>query len=44
MVDLARIKLYSNQAVMTADNYGEAVISMYRNSLYRFKNSIITIK
>lgn len=29
MVDLARIKLYSNQAVMTADNYGEAVLSMY---------------
>ena len=22
MVDLARIKLYGNQAVMTADNYG----------------------
>ncbi len=33
MVDLARIKLYSNQAVMTADNYGEAVISMYDNLL-----------
>ncbi len=33
MVDLARIKLYSNQAVMTADSYGEAVISMYDNLL-----------
>lgn len=33
MVDLARIKLYGNQAVMTADNYGEAVISTYDNLL-----------
>lgn len=29
MTDLARIKLYGNQAVMTADNYGEAVIAEY---------------
>lgn len=29
MVDLARIKLYSDQAVMTADNYGEAVLTEY---------------
>lgn len=29
LTDLARIKLYSNQAVMTADNYGEAVIAEY---------------
>ena len=33
MVDLARIKLYSNQAVMTADNYGEAVLTNYDNLL-----------
>lgn len=33
MVDLARIKLYGSQAVMTADNYGEAVLSMYDNLL-----------
>lgn len=29
LVDLARIKLYSNQAVMAADNYGEAVLTEY---------------
>lgn len=33
LVDLARIKLYGNQALMTADNYGEAVISDYDNLL-----------
>ena len=33
MVDLARIKLYGNQAVMTADNYGEAVLTNYDNLL-----------
>ena len=33
LVDLARIKLYSNQAVMTADNYGEAVLTNYDNLL-----------
>lgn len=33
MVDLARIKLYSNQALLTADNYGEAVLSCYDNVL-----------
>lgn len=33
LVDLARIKLYSNQAVMTADNYGSAVLSQYDNLL-----------
>lgn len=33
LADLARIKLYGNQAVMTADNYGEAVISDYDNLL-----------
>ncbi|MGN0408053.1 MAG: DUF5702 domain-containing protein [Bacteroides sp.] len=33
LVDLARIKLYSNQAVMTADNYGETVLSYYDNVL-----------
>ena len=33
LVDLARIKLYSNQAVMTADNYGNAVLSQYDNLL-----------
>lgn len=29
MDDLARMKLYSNQAVMTADNYGEAILTEY---------------
>ncbi len=29
MVDLARVKLYSNQAVMAADNYGEAALTQY---------------
>ncbi len=33
MVDLARIKLYGNQAVMTADNYGETVLTQYDNLL-----------
>ncbi|MCD7807508.1 MAG: hypothetical protein LUH19_09270, partial [Lachnospiraceae bacterium] len=33
MVDLARLKLYGNQAVMTADNYGEAVLTQYDNIL-----------
>lgn len=33
LVDLARIKMYSNQAVMTADNYGETVLSYYDNVL-----------
>ena len=33
LVDLARLKLYGNQAVMTADNYGEAVLSVYNNVL-----------
>ena len=31
MVDLARIKLYSNQAVMVADNYGQTVTTYYDN-------------
>ena len=29
LTDLARIKLYSNQAVITADNYGETIIAEY---------------
>lgn len=33
MVDLSRLKLYGNQAVMTADNYGEAILSEYDNLL-----------
>lgn len=33
LVDLSRLKLYGNQAVMTADNYGETVISQYDNLL-----------
>ncbi|MBD5552393.1 MAG: hypothetical protein HDQ96_14685 [Lachnospiraceae bacterium] len=33
LTELARIKLYSDQALMTADNYGEAVISDYDNLL-----------
>jgi len=33
LVDLSRLKLYGNQAVMTADNYGETVLSLYDNLL-----------
>ncbi len=33
LVDLARLKLYGNQALMTADNYGEAALSQYDNVL-----------
>ena len=33
LTDLARIKLYSNQALMAADNYGEAVLTQYDNVL-----------
>ena len=33
LTDLARIKLYSNQAIMAADNYGDAVLSEYDNLL-----------
>ena len=33
LTDLARIKMYSSQAVMTADDYGDAVISQYDNVL-----------
>lgn len=33
MVDLARLKLYGDQAAMTADNYGEALLSVYDNVL-----------
>ena len=33
LVDLARLKLYGNQAVMTADNYGESVLTVYNNIL-----------
>lgn len=33
MVDFARIKLYSSQAVMAADAYGEAILSEYDNLL-----------
>ena len=32
-IDGARIKLYSNQAVMAADNYAEAVLTQYDNLL-----------
>ncbi len=32
-VDLARLKLWGNQAVMTADNYGEGVLTIYDNLL-----------
>ena len=32
-VDIARLKLWSNQAVMTADNYGEGVLTVYDNIL-----------
>ena len=33
LVDLARMKLYGNQAIMTADNYGESVLTVYNNVL-----------
>ena len=33
MVDLARLKLYGDQAAMTAYNYGEALLSVYDNVL-----------
>ncbi|MBR4960943.1 MAG: Tad domain-containing protein [Clostridia bacterium] len=33
LVDLSRMKLYGNQAAMTADNYGDAVLSVYSNLL-----------
>ena len=33
MVDLARLKLYSSQAVMAADSYGSAVLSEFDNLL-----------
>lgn len=33
LVDLARIKLYGNQALMAADNYGETALSYYDNVL-----------
>lgn len=33
LVDAARLKLYSSQAVMAADSYGEAVLSEYSNVL-----------
>lgn len=33
MVDVARMKAYSSQAVMAADSYGEAVLSEYDNLL-----------
>lgn len=33
MVDVARLKMYSSQAVMAADAYGEAVLSEYDNLL-----------
>lgn len=33
MVDLARVKLYSNQAVMAADNFGETVLTQYDDLL-----------
>ena len=33
LTDLVRIKLYSNQAIMAADNYGETVLSEYDNLL-----------
>lgn len=33
MVDLSRMKLYSSQAVMAADSYGEVVLSKYDNLL-----------
>jgi hypothetical protein len=33
LTDLARIKMYSNQALMAADNYGEAVLTEYDDLL-----------
>lgn len=33
LTDLARVKCYSNQALMTADNYGEAILTEYDNLL-----------
>ena len=33
MVDVTRLKMYSSQAVMAADSYGEAVLSEYDNLL-----------
>lgn len=33
MVDVTRLKMYSSQAVMVADSYGEAVLSEYDNIL-----------
>ncbi|MCM1467079.1 MAG: DUF5702 domain-containing protein [Alistipes sp.] len=33
MVDLARVKLVGTQAAMAADNYGEAVLTVYDNEL-----------
>lgn len=33
MVDAARIKLYSSQAIMAADSYGDAILSEYDNLL-----------
>lgn len=33
LTDLARIKLYSNQALVTSDNYAEAVLTQYDNVL-----------
>ena len=33
MVDAARLKLYSSQAAMAADAYGEVVLSEYDNLL-----------
>ena len=33
MVDVSRLKLYSSQAVMAADSYGEAILSEYDNLL-----------
>ena len=33
MVDVARLNLYSSQAVMAADTYGDAVLSEFDNLL-----------
>ncbi len=33
LVDLARMKLYGDQAIMVADNYGESVLTVYNNVL-----------
>ena len=33
LVDIARVKLYSSQAVMVADSYGDAILSEYDNLL-----------